>query len=84
MQLKDTVEGMLSDDYKERFKAEYQQLKIRRRKLNDMLWNWGLDILNFEPKCPYSLLKKQLYMMEDLLEIYEWRAAIEGIELGVE
>ena len=29
MDLKDTVEGMLSEDYKERFKAEYLQTKIR-------------------------------------------------------
>lgn len=29
MELKDTVEMMLSADYKERFKAEYYQLKIR-------------------------------------------------------
>lgn len=29
MELKDTIEMMTSDDYKERFKAEYYQTKIR-------------------------------------------------------
>ena len=31
MELKDTVDLMLSTDYKERFKAEYYQLKIRTK-----------------------------------------------------
>ena len=34
MDLKDTVNLMMSDDYKERFKAEYHQLKCRLEKLN--------------------------------------------------
>ena len=33
MELKDTIEMMNSDDYKERFKAEYYQTKIRYEKL---------------------------------------------------
>ena len=33
MELKDTAKGMSSLDYKERFVAEYQQLKIRYEKL---------------------------------------------------
>lgn len=33
MELKDTVEMMTSSDYKERFKAEYYQLKLRYNKL---------------------------------------------------
>ena len=32
MELKDTIELMQSDDYKERFKAEYYQVKIRLEK----------------------------------------------------
>ena len=38
MQLKDTVEMMNSEDYKERFKAEYYQLSIRLYNLTSMLW----------------------------------------------
>ena len=37
MELKDTVEMMSSEDYKERFKAEYYQVKIRYGKLKYML-----------------------------------------------
>ena len=38
---------MTSKDYKERFKAEYYQLKIRYEKLDAMIKNW--DNLSFEP-----------------------------------
>ena len=37
MELKDTIELMNSNDYKERFKAEYLQAKIRYDKLEKML-----------------------------------------------
>jgi lysozyme family protein len=40
MELKETVEMMLSDDYKERFRAEYNQLDIRCNKLRSMLKRW--------------------------------------------
>ena len=36
-ELKDTIELMNSSDYKDRFKAEYYQLKIRYTKLHAML-----------------------------------------------
>lgn len=36
MELKDTIEMMQSADYKERFKAEYYQTKIRYDKLHKM------------------------------------------------
>ena len=37
MQLSDTVELMLSNDWKDRLKAEYWQTRIRVEKLNDYL-----------------------------------------------
>mgnify|MGYP003305628671 CR=1 FL=1 len=40
MELKDTIAGMTSPDYKERFKAEYQQVKIRYTKLKALLNKW--------------------------------------------
>ena len=46
MVLKDTVEMMNSDDYKERFKAEYYQLVIRYNKLKSMLVKWDKGTLN--------------------------------------
>lgn len=41
MELKDTVQLMQSDDYKDRFTAEYIQLKTRYYKLEKMVDNWG-------------------------------------------
>ena len=37
MELKDTIDLMQSNDFKERFKAEYFQLKIRITWLKNML-----------------------------------------------
>ena len=51
MQLKDTVELMNSEDFKERFKAEYYQLLIRLDSLISMLIKWENNMLDFEPKC---------------------------------
>ena len=51
MQLKDTVEMMNSEDFKERFKAEYYQLLLRLDALTGMLIKWENNMLDFEPKC---------------------------------
>ena len=77
--LKDTVEMMLSDDYKERFKAEYWQLKIRHDKLQNMVNNW--DKLNFTPTCSYGTYQYQLIAMEDYMAILKMRATLEKVEL---
>ena len=81
MELNYTVEMMTSTDYKERFKAEYYQLKIRYGKLMKMLKEyWDKDELDFTPDCPrglYTLLRA----MHDYLAVLEARAKIEGIEL---
>lgn len=81
MELKDTVEMMLSEDYKERFKAEYWQLKIRYEKLADMLVKYKNGALDFEPTCSYEELYEQFIYMEHYLISLEMRASIEGIEL---
>ena len=81
MELKDTVEDMLSADYKKRFKAEYQQLVIRRNKLATMLKKHNNGELNFEPSCDYDLLFLQLTTMHKLGMIYEERAKTEGVDL---
>ena len=80
-ELKETVELMLSNDYKERFKAEYYQLKIRIDRLDNMLSKMGNDELNFTPTCSYELLQNQLKAML-LYEIFlKERAKIEKIDL---
>ena len=47
-----TAVGMMSEDYKERFKAEYKQLEIRFDGLRGMLKKWDEGTLVFEPTCP--------------------------------
>ena len=76
-----TVELMLSDNYKDRFKAEFYQLKIRYTKLRIMLDKWDNGELQFEPTCPKQLLESQLKVMGEYLDILGDRAEIEGIEL---
>lgn len=79
MELKDTIEMMTSDDYKERFKAEYWQLKIRHDKLRKMVDNW--DELDFTPTCSYCIYVCQLWVMEDYMALLENRADQEEVEL---
>lgn len=81
MELKDTVEMMNSEDYKERFKAEYCQTKIRYGKLKYMLERWDEGTLNFVPTCPRSTYNMQIRAMSDYIAVLEARAVMEGITL---
>lgn len=81
MELKDTIELMNSDDYKDRFKAEYLQTKIRYDKLHKMLIKKEAGTLEFTPKCPVSTLMLQARHMGEYLKSLEIRAEIEGIVL---
>lgn len=82
MVLEETVEGMLSKDYKERFIAEYQQLLIRYEGLKKMLDNWDEGKLSFIPTCPRSTYDLQIKAMNDYRIILETRAAIENIDIS--
>ena len=81
MELKDTIEMMQSADYKERFKAEYWQTKIRYNKLHNMLVKADAHTLDFTPTCPLDLLRDQKANMGKYLYCLEVRAEIEGIKL---
>ena len=81
MELKDTVYLMESEDFKERFKAEYYQTKIRYDKLHRMLVKYEAGTLMFVPKCSIELLKDQARHMGLYLYSLEVRAEIEGISL---
>ena len=81
MGLIDTVELMNSSDYKDRFKAEYFQLKIRYTKLQEMIKAWDNMTLSFTPTCPRSTYEFQLRAMKDYLGVLEMRAVMEGIDL---
>lgn len=81
MELKDTITLMTSEDYVERFKAEYIQTKIRYEKLHKMLIKLEAGTLDFKPKCSTSILLQQKRAMGDYLKILEVRAEIEGVDI---
>ena len=81
MELKDTVEMMNSEDFKERFKAEYYQLSLRLDSLISMLIKWENNMLDFEPKCSKETLENQVIFMQGYKDILRIRAEIEEIEL---
>lgn len=92
-ELKDTAEMMNSPDYKERFKAEYYQTKIRYEKLK--AFNTKIEAAKHvqfdiggkrkcpmpEHDCPDELLREQQQVMGNYLHILEVRAEIEGVKL---
>lgn len=80
-ELKDTISLMTSADYKERFIAEYLQVKIRHNKLLSMLMKWDNGKLGYKLSCPRSLFNKQITGMNTYLDVLEERAKIEKIDL---
>ena len=82
MELNDTVKMMNSDDYKERFRAEYCQTVIRYGKLKNMLDRWDDGNLNFTPICPRSTYNMQIRAMADYIAVLEARAVMEDIDLS--
>lgn len=81
MELKDTITLMNGSDYKDRFKAEYRQTKIRYDKLHRMIVRYEAGTLDFEPTCSLELLKEQASYMGRYLYTLEVRAEIEKIGL---
>ena len=84
MELQDTIELMNSSDYKDRFKAEYWQAKIRYDKLDAMTVKYEANTLTFTPntpKCSLELLKEQKRYLGNYIRTLKIRAEIEGIEL---
>lgn len=82
MVLNDTVEMMNSKEYKERFKAEYLQLKLRMNGLGEMLRKYKDGTLTFNPSCSYDLLNAQFKVMDLYASFLEERATIENVELN--
>jgi hypothetical protein len=86
--LGDTVELMNSNDYRDRFVAEYIQTALRLEKLT--AFNQRLTAADLtqneklEPKhdCPAELLFDQEDAMREYLRILETRAVIEEIDLA--
>jgi hypothetical protein len=81
MPLKNTVDLMLSDNYKDRFRAEYYQTKERYQRLHLMIIKYEAGTLDFQPDCPLELLKRQAKAMGEYLYVLEMRAQLEEIDL---
>lgn len=95
MDFKELIGLMQSPDYKERFVAEYFQLKDRYEKLNNFIARIEAAnaLLNHNPRgsktgvempkhdCPLYILKEQKDTMGEYLHILEVRAIIEGVSL---
>lgn len=85
IELKETVELMNYEDYKERFVAEYHQVKIRYEKLKNFCNKievetmLGKEVTKHD--CPLELLREQQKYMGLYLSILEKRALIENIVL---
>lgn len=91
MELRDTIEMMNNANYKERFKAEYYQTKIRYEKLK--AFNTKIEAVSRMPydrpcpiempkhDCPPDILREQQRCMGEYLHLLEMRATLEQIEL---
>lgn len=79
--LEDTAALMQSTDYRDRFRAEYHQVRIRYYKLRAMVEQMDKGKLDFKLACPYDVLMDQLTYMQRYMLILEHRAELEDIRL---
>lgn len=80
-ELAETARMMISADYKDRFIAEYIQIKNRYEGLKGMIDKWDANNLPFVPTCPRETYNFQLRAMKDYMDILVVRAKIEGVAL---
>ena len=79
--LERSAELMPNGDYRARMAAEWAQVIIRLRRLQDMLDAYRDGKLDFELTCPITLLREQALVMQEYVDILEKRAELEGIRL---
>lgn len=83
-ELNETAALMSSNDYKERFAAEYYQEETRYLKLKEMVEQWYAGTLKFTPTCPRELYCRQLSAMLAKLQVFVERAELEGVRLDID
>lgn len=81
MVLDKTVDMMLSDDPKERIKAEYHQLTYRVNKLQKMIREYKNNKRDCCHKCSLDLLLWQLKAMQEYQYVLKRRCEVENIKL---
>ena len=79
MNLEETIDLMLSENYEDRFCAEIYQLNYRVKKLEDIINNY--NNLNFVPKTPKILLQQQLASMYSYLALLILRSDYEEVAI---
>lgn len=75
MTLKETIPMMMSDNYSDRLKAEYFQLKIRTEKIKETLDRYPQPLINLD------LLVAQYKAMQMYKKILEARLVDEDIDI---
>ena len=81
--LSSTNKLMASEDYKERFLAEYIQLENRYEALMNIIWKYDHgEKLGFELDTPMHLLKKQAKAMYEYISALNERARFEDINVS--
>lgn len=75
---------MSKEDYKERLKREYQELKERYDNLHKFIVKYEAGVLDFQPDCSLELLKRQAAAMGNYLFTLEARAEISKVNLHAE
>lgn len=81
MTLKDTIPLMLSDDWKDRLKAEYWQTTIRLERLSTFLSDVETKGKPLHSKTPLSYYGAQAALMDGYLQTLRMRAYREHINL---
>ena len=77
--INDAVKMVLSEDYKERFIAEYVETKIRYERLHNIIIKWCAGKTDFVTDI--DLLEEQEEHMGNYLKVLEIRAVKEDIKL---
>ena len=81
--LSSTNRLMVSEDYKERFLAEYIQLETRYEALMNIIWKYDHgEKLGFELETPIHLLKRQAKAMYEYISALNERARFEDINIS--
>ena len=81
MELKDTIELMISGNWQDRFVAEYLQTKIRYDKLHQLIVKREAGKIDFETPIPLESWKAQAHHMGLYLMELEKQAVIHNINL---
>ena len=79
MKMDEIIRMMQSDDYIERFKSEYELLKLRMERLERTIHIY--DYLFMSHKPPKELLLIQLQSLQTYMMLLEYRAKVENIIL---